>query len=60
MIILQVSQGAEIAVVEAMKMQNVLRSVRVGKVKKINVKPGDAVAADEVLVEFEETVEEIK
>ncbi|CAG8512757.1 11136_t:CDS:10 [Diversispora eburnea] len=50
-----VSQGAEIAVVEAMKMQNVLRSVRVGKVKKINVKPGDAVAADEVLVEFEDT-----
>ncbi|CAG8523500.1 8734_t:CDS:2 [Acaulospora morrowiae] len=50
-----VSEGAEIAVVEAMKMQNVLRATRVGKVKKINVKPGDAVAADEVLVEFDDS-----
>ncbi|RHZ79324.1 hypothetical protein Glove_149g52 [Diversispora epigaea] len=55
-----VSQGVEIAVVEAMKMQNVLRSVRVGKVKKIKVKPGDAVAADEVLVEFEDINVETK
>ncbi|CAG8445553.1 14403_t:CDS:10 [Dentiscutata heterogama] len=51
---LAVQAGTEIAVVEAMKMQNVLRASRVSKVKKVNVKPGDAVAADEVLVELEE------
>ncbi|KAG9303648.1 hypothetical protein G9A89_018545 [Geosiphon pyriformis] len=49
----EVSEGAELAVVEAMKMQNVLRAARIGKVKKIYVKPGDAVAADEVMIEFE-------
>ncbi|CAG8508443.1 3920_t:CDS:2 [Acaulospora colombiana] len=49
-----VNEGAEIAVVEAMKMQNVLRAARVGKVKKVYIKPGEAVAADEVLVEFED------
>ncbi|KAI9028491.1 carbamoyl-phosphate synthase L chain, ATP binding domain-containing protein [Hyaloraphidium curvatum] len=47
-----VIEGAEIAVVEAMKMQNVLRSSRSGKIAKINVKVGDSVAADEILVEF--------
>ncbi|CAI2166130.1 316_t:CDS:10 [Funneliformis geosporum] len=50
-----VNEGAELAVVEAMKMQNVLRASRVGKVKKIYVKPGDAVAADEIMIEFEES-----
>ncbi|CAG8736021.1 17186_t:CDS:2, partial [Dentiscutata erythropus] len=49
-----VAEGTEIAVVEAMKMQNVLRASRVSKVKKVNIKPGDAVAADEVLVELED------
>jgi len=42
-----------------MKMQNVLRASRVGKVKKINVKPGDAVAADEVMIEFEESLPDL-
>ncbi|RIB21533.1 carbamoyl-phosphate synthase L chain, ATP binding domain-containing protein [Gigaspora rosea] len=49
-----VAEGTEIAVVEAMKMQNVLRASRASKVKKVNVKPGDAVAADEILVELED------
>ncbi|GBC02357.1 hypothetical protein RclHR1_04590010 [Rhizophagus clarus] len=49
-----VNEGVEVAVVEAMKMQNVLRASRVGKVKKINVKPGSSVAAEEVLIEFED------
>ncbi|CAG8503278.1 5029_t:CDS:2 [Funneliformis mosseae] len=49
-----VNEGAELAVVEAMKMQNVIRASRVGKVKKVNVKPGDAVAADEIMIEFDE------
>ncbi|CAG8648610.1 14650_t:CDS:1, partial [Racocetra fulgida] len=39
---------------EAMKMQNILRASRASKVKKVNVKPGDAVAAEEVIVELED------
>ena len=50
----QVNEGVEVVVVEAMKMQNVLRASRIGKVKKINVKPGSSVAAEEVLIEFED------
>ena len=35
-------------------MQNVLRASRIGKVKGINVKPGSSVAAEEVIIEFED------
>jgi len=50
----QVNEGVEVAVVEAMKMQNVLRASRIGKVKRINVKPGSSVATDEVIIEIED------
>ncbi len=49
----QVSDGDEIMVIEAMKMQNVLKAEVDGKVKAVHVKPGDAVAVDELLLEFE-------
>lgn len=49
----QVVPGQEVCVVEAMKMQNVLRAENSGKVKTIKVKKGQTVAADEILVEFE-------
>jgi propionyl-CoA carboxylase alpha chain len=42
-----------LCVVEAMKMQNVLRSESTARIKSIKVKPGQAVAVDEVLIEFE-------
>ncbi|KAI8998070.1 carbamoyl-phosphate synthase L chain, ATP binding domain-containing protein [Gaertneriomyces semiglobifer] len=48
-----VAEGSELAVVEAMKMQNVLRAPRVGKVKKVYVKAGASVQGDEVMIEFE-------
>ena len=48
----QVSEGAELAVVEAMNMQNVLKAPRAGKIKKIFVKSGQSVAGDEILIEF--------
>ena len=35
-------------------MQNVLRASRAGKVKDIKVKTGSAVAAEEVLIVFED------
>ena len=44
--------GQAVAVVEAMKMQNIIRAERDGLVKTVGAKPGDSVAADEVLVEF--------
>ena len=47
-----VQAGQAVAVVEAMKMQNIIRAERDGVVKTIGAKPGDSVAADEVLVEF--------
>ncbi|KAJ2812620.1 hypothetical protein H4S07_001273, partial [Coemansia furcata] len=47
-----VAEGAQVAVVEAMKMQNVLRAPRPGIVKAINVVPGATVSGDEVLVEL--------
>jgi biotin carboxyl carrier protein len=50
--------GQEICVVEAMKMPNVLRATKQGKVKAILVSPGDTVAADELLMEFESEEEE--
>ncbi|KAI9106117.1 carbamoyl-phosphate synthase L chain, ATP binding domain-containing protein [Phlyctochytrium arcticum] len=47
-----VAEGAELAVVEAMKMQNVLRAPRVGKIKKVLVQAGQSVAGDDIMIEF--------
>ncbi|KAJ2767133.1 hypothetical protein IWQ56_003446, partial [Coemansia nantahalensis] len=49
-----VAEGAEVAVVEAMKMQNVLRAPRAGVIKAVHVQPGATVAGDDVLVELED------
>jgi propionyl-CoA carboxylase alpha chain len=49
----EIKAGATLAVVEAMKMQNVLRAERDGKVKAIKCKPGDSLAVDAVIIEFE-------
>jgi propionyl-CoA carboxylase alpha chain len=48
----EVKAGETLAVVEAMKMENVLRAERDGVIAKICVKPGDPVAADAVIMEF--------
>ena len=48
----EVKAGEVVAVIEAMKMQNIIRAERDGRVKTVGAKPGDSVAADEVLVEF--------
>ena len=48
----EVKAGETLAVVEAMKMENVLRADRDGVVKTINVKPGDSLAVDAVIMEF--------
>ena len=48
-----VKAGQELAVVEAMKMENVLRAERDGKVAKIQAKPGESLAVDQAILEFE-------
>jgi len=47
-----VKAGETLAVVEAMKMENILRAERDGVIKKIRVKPGETVAVDAVIMEF--------
>lgn len=49
----QVQGGEQLAIVEAMKMQNMLRAEREGRVKAIRAKPGDSLAVDAVIIEFE-------
>jgi propionyl-CoA carboxylase alpha chain len=48
----EVQEGEAVCIVEAMKMQNIIRAGTNGTVKAINVKAGDSVAADEIMVEF--------
>jgi propionyl-CoA carboxylase alpha chain len=48
----EIKAGDTLAVVEAMKMENVLRAERDGRVKAIKAKPGDSLAVDAVIMEF--------
>jgi propionyl-CoA carboxylase alpha chain len=48
----EVKAGETLAVVEAMKMENVLRAERDGTVAAIHAKPGDSLAVDAVILEF--------
>ena len=47
-----VREGEIVCIIEAMKMQNIIRAERDGVVKAVNAAAGDSVAADDVLVEF--------
>ena len=47
-----VKAGQELLILEAMKMENVLRAERDGVVEEIRVTPGASVAADQVLIAF--------
>ena len=49
----EVKAGQSLCVVEAMKMENVLKAERDGKVSAIKADPGDILAVDEVIMEFE-------
>jgi len=49
----EVKAGEELAVIEAMKMENVLRAERDATVASIKVKAGDSLAVDQVILEFE-------
>lgn len=47
-----VKQGDQLLILEAMKMENILKSQGEGMVKNIKVKKGDTVEKGQVLVEF--------
>jgi propionyl-CoA carboxylase alpha chain len=49
----EVQEGQALCTVEAMKMENILRAERKGVVTRINAAPGDSLAVDEVIMEFE-------
>jgi propionyl-CoA carboxylase alpha chain len=49
----EVQEGQALCTVEAMKMENILRAERKGVVTRINAGPGDSLAVDEVIMEFE-------
>ncbi len=49
----EVEEGEAVCVLEAMKMENELRTDRGGVVRAVHVQPGDDVEKDEVLVEVE-------
>ena len=49
----EVKAGEALAIVEAMKMENVLRAERDGRVARIRANPGDSLAVDQVILEFE-------
>ncbi|MEA3017862.1 MAG: propionyl-CoA carboxylase alpha chain, partial [Sphingomonadales bacterium] len=49
----RVEAGQPLAVVEAMKMENILRAEKAGTVRKVDAKPGDSLAVDAVILEFD-------
>ncbi len=48
-----VEAGQPLVLVEAMKMENVLKAERRARVSKVRVAPGAVLAVDEVILEFE-------
>ena len=49
----EVQEGQALCTIEAMKMENILRAEKKAVVTKINAGPGDSLAVDEVIMEFE-------
>lgn len=49
----EIKAGQSLAVVEAMKMENILRAEKDGVVKKISAVAGDSLAVDAIIMEFE-------
>ena len=49
----EVQEGQALCVVEAMKMENILRAERKATVSKVHAAAGDSLAVDEIIIEFE-------
>jgi propionyl-CoA carboxylase alpha chain len=48
-----VEPGQPLAVVEARKMENILRAEKAGTIKAVSANAGDSLAVDEVILEME-------
>jgi propionyl-CoA carboxylase alpha chain len=49
----EVKAGEPLAVIEAMKMENVLRAERDGRISRVRANPGESLAVDQIILEFE-------
>lgn len=49
----KVDLGQPLAVVEAMKMENILRAEKSGSVKAVMAAPGDSLAVDAIILEID-------
>ena len=49
----EVKAGEPLAVVDAMKMENVLRAERDGRIARVVAATGESLGADQVILEFE-------
>jgi pyruvate carboxylase subunit B len=49
----EVVAGQGVAIVEAMKMENELKTESAGVVSRVHVSPGEAVEKDQILIELE-------
>jgi propionyl-CoA carboxylase alpha chain len=49
----RIDAGDELAIVQAMKMENILRAAQPGRVSKIHAKPGDTLSVGQIILEFE-------
>ncbi|SEL00819.1 biotin carboxyl carrier protein /biotin carboxylase [Roseovarius nanhaiticus] len=49
----EVQEGQALCTIEAMKMENILRAEKQGTVSVVNAGPGDSLAVDEIIMEFE-------
>ena len=48
-----VEENQPLAVIEAMKMENIIKSEKKTKIKKIKCNEGDSLEVDQIILEFE-------
>jgi len=49
----EVKAGEKLAVIEAMKMENVLKAEQDGIIAEVLAKPGDSLAVDQAIISFQ-------
>lgn len=49
----EVKKGDSLVIIEAMKMENIIKSTSTGKIKNVFIEPGEAVEKNHKLIEFE-------
>ena len=48
-----IEENQPLAVIEAMKMENIIKAEKKSKVKKVSCKEGDSLEVDQIILEFE-------